>query len=241
MGLRPTHRKRTPYLLHFEGQTVVLGESEYLFAVNEYLLAAQVATRPTLWDQAYLEAHADWDPQALGVDLSLLEAAGGPDARRLLNSVGCNLEMEDFWEALERGVFASAPWHREATVFVPQLPDWLVACRSWFFDPVAPAEGPGSAGGWSRVRSRPGSGYPVGLFQLTSRDTFWVLGGAEELEAIFALCQGLAAYRTGFDQATAYYAQDGFYSSLLLPLDCRQTLEEELFLAGLDTETLFWE
>lgn len=239
--IHPTHRNRTPYLFHFDGQTVALGEPSYLEAINEYLLSAKVATRPTFWDQAYLQDVAEADPERIQPLLSQFEEAGKPTDHSLLNSVGATCTDEEFWAAIERGIFSSVTWDGgDSPLYLPEVPEWLRNARSWEFDPVAPADGPGTAGGWTSVRAREGNGYPLGLFQLTSPDMFWVFGGAEDLDEVFGLCQHLASYRTGFDLATAYFGHDARYSSIALPLECRMTLEEELFLQGVDTETLFW-
>ena len=101
--------------------------------------------------------------------------------------------------------------------------------------------GPGAPGGWVRTRSIPGEGRPVGLFQLTDRDAFWVFGAAQDLRGIVALCGSLARFRRGFDALTAYAGPDDVLGSLALPLICREALQEELMVRGVDVETLFWE
>lgn len=240
--VHPTHRTRTPYLFHFDGQTVALGEPSYLYTINEYLLAAGASTRPTFWDHAYLHNIAEHNPEDITWQLPNLKDAGGPTSRNLLNSIGTNLTEEEFWAAIEKGIFNTVSWSGgNEPLYFPQTPEWLEHARAWEFDPVAPAEGPGTLGGWTSTRTRAGQGYPVGLFQLTSNDSFWAFGSAEDLEALYELCTDLATYRTGFNQTTIYYGQDGNYSSLAFPLECRTTLEEELFIAGVDTETLFWD
>lgn len=239
MLLHPTHRKRIPYLFHFEGQTVALGDPKFLFALNDLLLTAGVSTRPTFWDPSHFADHPDefFSAAQAGAD-----RFGGANENSLLNSVGVALEQEDFWSAVEKGVFKNTEWPiGNAPLFMPETPDWLQNARAWEFDPVLPPAGPGGMGGWDRVRGRSGSGQPLGLFQLTSEDSFWVLGSAEDLESVIQLCRELAQTRTGFELATAFIGQEGTYSCLALPIDCHVTLEEELFLAGIDTESLFWE
>ena len=240
--MRPTHRTRTPYLFHFDGQTVALGEPKYLYVINEYLLTAKLSTRPTFWDHAYLADLAEADPEKFAPQLSTLQEAGGPSDHHLLNSVGVTCTQEEFWAAIDKAVFSSVTWDGgDDPLYLPEAPEWLRHARAWEFDPIAPAEGVGSMGGWVRVNGREGSGYPLGLFQLTSPDMFWVLGSAEDLDDVIALCQQLAGFRIGFNKVTAYYGHDATYSSIALPIECRATLEEELFIAGVDTETLFWD
>ncbi len=235
----PTHAKRTPYLFHFEGQTVALGEAQYLHQINELLVKAGKTTRPTFWDQVYLEQVSSQTPYPA---LTALEDLGGPGRQNMLNSVGTSLSPQAFWEALEKGLFASMPWPREnQPLYLPQFPSWLTQARAWEYDPVAPPDGPGQLGGWTRLQGSNQAGQPLGLFQLTDPHSFWVLGSAADLAAPMQLCRDLAPIRQGFDQATGYLDESGHYSCLALPLQCRSPLEEELFIAGVDKESLFWE
>lgn len=237
--LHPTHRARTPYLFHFEGQTVALGEPKFLEEINELLLRGGASTRPTFWDQAYLVEMEKENPELIGQGF---DTYAGPDDMNLLNSVGVSMEKEQFWDTIQTGVLLGAKWPEgNETAFMPQMPDWLKNARSWEYDPVAPPDGPGNLGGWTRVRSREGSGQPVGLFQLTDPDSFWVLGSVDELDAVMALCKEFASFREGFDLATGYIDESGRYSCIALPIVCRSTMEEELFIAGIDCESLFWE
>lgn len=242
MVLHPTHMARTPYLFHFQGQTVAMGEPRFLYEINELLLKAKQATRPTFWDQAYLVDAAQDNPDLEVAGVEGFAGFAAPDDYNLLNSVGCDLDREDFWTAVERGVFATAQWPvGNAPLFMPETPQWLANARAWEFDPILPPDGPGSMGGWARVAGREGAGQPVGLFQLTDPDSFWVLGSADDLDEVMNLCRELGRIRSGFDQATGYLDDSARYSCLALPLSCRHALEEELFLVGVDVESLFWE
>lgn len=239
MQLHPTHRQRTPYLIHFEGETVTLGQPEFLQEINKLLVAAGVTTRPTFWKQEYLSDEFGQFPELITTGVNTF---GAPDEDGVLNSVGASLSREDFWAALEKGVFLATSWPvGNAPLFVPELPQWLQNARAWEFDPVLPSDGVGGIGGWARLQGREGSGQPVGLFQLTAPDSFWALGSADDLDGVMNLCRELASVRTGFEKATGFIGEDGRYHCLALPIECQQALEEELFVAGVDTETLLWE
>lgn len=239
MALSPTHRARSPYLFHFDGQTVALGEPQFLGKINDRLVEQGYSTRPTFWDQAYLADLSMQNPENFSVGL---EQFGSPSDPELLNSVGATCSREEFWGAMYARAFDAVPWTDGTdTLYMPQLPDWLERTRAWVYDPLSPPDGPGEMGGWVRVRENPGGGQPVGLFQLTSPESFWVFGSAADLVQVRELCKGLARYRTGFDGLTAYLGYDLLPSSLCLPVECRQALQEELFLAGVDAETLFWD
>ena len=86
-----------------------------------------------------------------------------------------------------------------------------------------------------------GRGYPVGLFQLTEADSFWVFASEEDLSDIMELCRSLARFRIGFDQVTPYLGPDDTIGSLALPIECRDALHEELMIRGVDVESMFWE
>lgn len=239
MALTPTHRSRSPYIFHFDGQTVALGEPDFLRRINDRLTEQSYTTRPTFWDQAYLADLSMQNPENFSPGLEQFGAPSDPD---LLNSVGVSCSQEEFWSAMYVRSFASTPWSKgEETLYMPQLPSWLEKARAWVFDPIAPSEGAIDAAGWVRVRGRNGGGQPIGLFQLTSPDSFWVFGSDVDLAGVADLCRSLAKLRTGFDQISVYLGYDLSCSSIALPLECRQPLEEELFLLGVDTETLFWD
>lgn len=239
MPLHRTERERTPYLFHFKGQTVALGNPEFLFEINDLLLKAGISTRPTFWDQAYFEGPSGEYMELKGTGV---EDFGAANDKSMLNSVGANLEREEFWDAIEKGVFLGTSWPvGNAPLVLNEVPVWLKNARSWEFDSVLPPDGPGEMGGWARLDERAGAGYPVGLFQLTSEDSFWVLGSADDLDGIMELCCELAPIRTGFSQATGFIGTDARYNCLALPMGCRQVLQEELFAAGVYAETLFWE
>lgn len=242
--LHPTHRSRTPYLFHFDHQTVALGDPHFLYSINEYLLTAKKATRPTFWDEVYLADLAQEFPDIYPQNIAEEKFASfaGPDRKNMLNSVGTDCTEQEFWQAVEQAVFSDFAWPvGNEPLYLPELPDWLKHARAWEFDPAAPSDGPGNLGGWVRTRGREGNGYPLGLFQLTDANSFWVFGSADDLDDVMALCNSIADVRAGFDQATAYFGQDARFSSIALPIECRAHLEEELFIAGIDVESLFWE
>lgn len=243
MNLKPTSRKRGPYIFHFEGQTVALGEPRYLHRINERLIEQGYRTRPTYWDQAYLADLSMTNPENFSVAAEQFDLPSQPDQ---LNSVGVDCTSSEFWSAMYARAFNAASWGAESddTLYMPQLPDWLERSRAWSIDPLAPYEGDGEPdpiGGWVRVRETPGSNQPLGLFQLTSNTSFWVFGSAPDLKQVVRLCRELARERTGFDRMVAYMGYDLTCSSICLPIECRRPLEEELFLAGVDAETLFWD
>lgn len=239
MPLSPTHRKRSPYLFHFDGQTVALGEPRYLQRIDERLREQGYATRPTYWDQAYLA-----DLAASAPEEGTQDQFASPSDPAQLNSVGVSCSSSEFWSAMYARSFGSTPWGGEGeTLYMPQLPDWLERTRAWTLDPLAPQDGPGDldpAGGWVRVRDQSGAGAPLGLFQLTSPDYFWVFGSAPDLKQVVHLCRELGRDLSGFDSATAYLGYDLTCSSVRLPIECAQPLQEQLFLAGVDAETLLW-
>lgn len=228
-GLRPSFQPRAPYLFHFDDQTVALGDPEFLRLIETDLISAGLATRTTFWDQAYLDGE-DGEP-----------FAPDPDPENI-NSVGIQGDEDVFWSAMESALFARAEWPQEdtATVYFPEYPQWLRNAQSWSFDPVCPPLGPANPGGWVRRRGVAGAGHPIGLFQLTDDDSFWVLGAEEDLEAVVDLCASLARFRRGFDALTGYRGPDDVLGSLALPLICREPLHEELMIRGVDVETLFW-
>ena len=237
--MHPTHMARTPYIFHFQGQSVAMGEPRFLQEIEHLLREAGEQPRPTFWNQQYLVDALNEYPALLESGVEGFGASGPGD---LLNSVGTDLGPEEFWEAIDRGVFRSTEWPvGNAPLFLGQRPDWLEHARSWEFDPVAPPDGPGELGGWTRLRGREESGQPVGMFQLTDPDSFWVLGSADDLDDVMNLCRELAGYREGFDLATAYFDETARYSSIALPLRCKQPLQEEFFIAGVDCEPRFWE
>lgn len=239
MKLSPTHRARTPYLFHFDQQSVALGEAHFLGYIDALLRSLDVPTQTTYWDQVYL---AQMENQFGEFTSASLLSEGAQDNSDMINSVGAPLTEPELWEKFEAAIFAQMSWPTEdEELYLPSLPEWLQNARSWEFDPVAPAQGPGNIGGWVRTRGRPGAGQPVGLFQLTDPQSFWVLGSPEDLASVHELCLEMARIRSGFQQTTAYLGHDLLFSSLALPLECRQPLEEELYIAGIDAETLFWE
>lgn len=224
-AITPSFKPRTPYVLHYDEQTVVLGEPEHLAQVASFLEAAGKATTRTYWDQAY-SGQEDFEPD--------------PEE---LNAVGMEGSAQDFWDALQHAAFQQAEWPQEetATVYLPQLPAWLEKAQSWHFDPVSPPLGPGAVGGWIRERAQDETGRPVGLFQLTEGDSFWVFATEKDLEGIMELCKTLAPFRQGFDHLTPYLGPDDTIGSVALPLVCREALHEELMVRGVDVETAFWE
>lgn len=243
MDLNPTSGRRGPYIFHFEGQTVALGEPKYLHRINERLLEQGYKTRPTYWDQAYLADLSMTNPENFSVAAEQFDTASQPDQ---LNSVGVDCNSNEFWSVMYARAFNTTAWGSEddEVLYMPQLPDWLERSRAWTIDPIAPHEGngePDPAGGWVRVRETPGSNQPLGLFQLTSSASFWVFGSAPDLKQIVRLCSELGREFTGFDRIVAYMGYDLTCSSINLPIECRRPLEEALFLAGVDTETLFWD
>lgn len=242
MALSPTHRRRTPYVLFFDGQAVALGDPDYLRRINDRLTEQGYHTRPTYWDQTYVADLSLADPEALAQVLEQSNQVGSPDQ---LNSVGVTCSEAEFWAAMYARSFDKAPaWGDGETLYMPALPDWLENTRTWRLDPLAPGDGPDAfdlGGGWVRVKDSPGGGQPIGLFQLTSADFFWAFGSAEDLRELVHLCRSLARDFTGFDRITAYLGTDLGCSSIRFPIECRRHLEEQLFLAGVDAETLFWE
>lgn len=237
MKLIPTHRSRAPYIFHFEQRSVALGDPAFLKAIAEHLQEQGLDPQITYWDQVYL-AHLEGD--LAGETPELLQDSSHME--QMMNSVGIELVENDFWAALEASIFAQMTWPEQGEELrMPEVPRWMTTARSWYFDPVAPPQGPGNIGGWVRTRGRQGTGHPIGLFQLTDPDSFWVLGTAEDLESVHQLCLDMARFREGFDQTTAYLGYDLEMSSIALPMVCRAALEEEFYIAGVDTESLFWE
>lgn len=241
MPLHPTHRKRTPYLFHFEGQTVALGEPGFLRKINDRLIEAGYSTRPTYWDQAYLEELSSRLPEQGRAGADLFDDPSDPEQ---LNSVGVICSSSEFWSAMYARSFQQAGQEQPGeTLYMPPLPSWLEGARAWVLDPIAPQDGPDAPdplGGWVRTRGPEGSGQPVGIFQLGSPTSIWVFGSSEDLVQVLALIRDLARDLTGFDRATAFLGYDLLPSSIRLPVDCAQALQEHLFLAGVDTEVLLW-
>ncbi|MDY3048793.1 MAG: hypothetical protein SOR40_03350 [Rothia sp. (in: high G+C Gram-positive bacteria)] len=237
MALRPTSSPRSPYLFHFEGQTVALGQALYLQRINDRLREQGYSTRPTYWDQAYLK-------EGQQGSLAWGQSRAEPEDPQQLNSVGVSCRSSEFWSALYARSFAAAAAQQGDTLYMPQLPSWLEQARAWEKIPFAPQEGPlplEPAGCWVRVRGQDLAGQPLGLFQLESPDYFWAFGSGKDLKELLLLCRSLADRCAGFEQATAYLGYDLTYSSIRLPLACARPLQEELFFAGVDCETLFWE
>lgn len=231
--LQRTIYGRTPYLFHWEGQTVALGQASFLEVINQRLRAAGYPTRPTYWDQAYPIGRAAVPPDDLTLPLGQADQ---------LNSVGVDCGPETFWEAMYAPGFEQASWpSQEDTLYMPQLEPWLREARAWEYDPLAYTDEPGVMGGWLRVRAQPVGGQPVGLFQLTDAQHFQVFGSETDLLALAHRCRELAAQEPGLGQMQVFRGPDLTPSSLSLPLTCRQVLEEELFLSGVDAETLFWD
>lgn len=228
--MRPSFRARTPYILHYEDQTVVLGDPQLLHVVQAYLHSAGLPTRSTSWDQPPWESAEE---ELFSPD---------PDPEHL-NSVGIDGDEQVFWNAIESAVFQQTEWPQdpEATAYPPQFPEWLHNAQSWCFDPVAPPVGPAASGGWIRSRAVGGRGFPVGLFQLTDSGSFWVFAAEEDLEDLQRLCEELSRFRLGFDRATVFLDTHGSLSSMVLPIQCREPLVEELMLQGVDVESMFWE
>lgn len=198
---------------------MALGQASFLEVIDQRLRAAGHRTRPTYWDQAYPLEVADQ-----------------------LNSVGVDCGSEAFWEAMYAPGFEQASWPgQEDTLYMPQLEPWLREARAWEYDPLAYTDEPGEAGGWLRVRAQPVGGQPVGLFQLTDARSFQVFGSETDLLALAHRCRELTAQEPGLGQMQVFRGPDLTPSSLSLPLTCRQVLEEELFLSGVDAETLFWD
>ncbi|MDN5618294.1 hypothetical protein GMA10_04175 [Kocuria koreensis] len=227
ININPSFKARTPYIFHFDDQTVVLGDPEYLKQVETFLLTADLATRTTYWDTGE-EDPLDFDPDPEPEDM---------------NSVGIEGDESVFWNAIESAIFQQTEWPEgeDAVVYAPHVPDWLSQAQSWYFDPICPPLGPGGPGGWVRRRAVDGRGYPVGLFQLTEADSFWVFASEEDLSDIMELCRSLARFRIGFDQVTPYLGPDDTIGSLALPIECRDALHEELMIRGVDVESMFWE
>lgn len=197
---------------------MALGQASFLEVINQRLRAAGHRTRPTYWDQAYPLEETDQ-----------------------LNSVGVACGPEAFWEAMYAPGFEQASWpSQEDTLYMPQLEPWLREARAWEYDPLAYTDEPGEAGGWLRVRAQPVAGQPVGLFQLTDARSFQVFGSESDLLALAHRCRELATRDPALEGMQVFRGPDLTPSSLSLPLACRQVLEEELFLSGVDAETLFW-
>ncbi|QRZ61744.1 hypothetical protein [Rothia sp. ZJ932] len=237
MKLVPTHASRSPYIFHFGERSVALGEPRFLNIIAHNLKEQGYHPQITYWDQVYL---AQLDDDIEGNKPQLIEESSR--MQEMMNSVGVELTEDEFWSALESPLFDQMSWPAQGEeLLMPEVPGWMSHARSWFFDPVAPAQGTGNIGGWVRTRGRERAGQPVGLFQLTDPDSFWVLGSADDLERVHQLCLDLAHYRDGFEKTTAYLGYDLRMSSIALPMICRGALEEEFYLAGVDTESLFWE
>jgi hypothetical protein len=207
--------ERVPYVLHFESRTVVLGEPAHLEELDALLRRADVRTRPTYWHGMRQD-----DPGAA------------------LKSVGPDLT----------GAFAAARWpvDLDGPLYLPAPPAWLQRARAWEYDPLAPALGAAAPGGWLRAPGWAGTenndaGAAVGLLQLTDPDSFWVLGSDADLAEVAATAKELAPFRQGFDRLTAYFGPDDRIGCLRLPVVCREPLEDELIVQGVDIEPRFWE
>ena len=221
--------ERVPYVLHFESRTVVLGEPTHLEELDALLRRADVRTRPTYWHGM----HQD-DPGAA------------------LNSVGTDLTAEQFWDRVDAGAFAAARWpvDLDGPLYLPAPPAWLQQARAWEYDPLAPALGAAAPGGWLRVPGWAGTEnndrngglfLDMGVLQLTDPDSFWVLGSDADLAEVAATAKELAPFRQGFDRLTAYFGPDDRIGCLRLPVVCREPLEDELIVQGVDIEPRFWE
>ncbi|TDL40241.1 hypothetical protein [Kocuria rosea] len=217
--------ERVPYVLHFESRTVVLGEPAHLEELDALLRRAGVRTRPTYWHGMRQD-----DPGAA------------------LNSVGTDLTAEQFWDRVDAGAFAAARWpvDLDGPLYLPAPPAWLQRARAWEYDPLAPALGAAAPGGWLRAPGWAGTenndaGAAVGLLQLTDPDSFWVLGSDADLAEVAATAKELAPFRQGFDRLTAYFGPDDRIGCLRLPVVCREPLEDELIVQGVDIEPRFWE
>ncbi|KAA9394121.1 hypothetical protein FCK90_08335 [Kocuria coralli] len=221
--------RRVPYVLEYQGRTVVLGEPFHLAELDRMLTRSDVPTTTTVSGTGTM--HLD------GV---------------LLNSVSVDLPMTGFWEHVHASAFDDAPWPSDdSPITVPSPPEWLSAARCWEYDPVAPIlplvegariEQPGgwlcrpSFGGADTAR---GEGS-VGLFQLMDQDSFWVLASLEDLAEIRLLAMELARYRRGFAELGACFDEFERPGSLRLPLICRESLEDELIARSIDIEPRFW-
>lgn len=221
--------ERVPYVLEYQGRTVVMGEPFHLAELDRILKRAHVATSTTV--------SATGGMQLDGV---------------LLNSVSVDLPIARFWEQVHASAFDDAVWPSDdSPITVPQPPTWLSSARCWEYDPVSPVlpavqdntlEEPG---GWLYHPSFGGvdtsrTGGSVGLFQLMDRESFWVLASAQELAEIRLLALDLARYRRGFDQLGAVFDEYERPGSLRLPLICREVLEDELIARSVDIEPRFW-
>jgi hypothetical protein len=226
--IKPSFKPRAPYILHFEEQTVAVGDPEFLKQIETFLLSADLATRTTYWERSAADDDAVFEPDPEPEDM---------------NAVGIEGDEEIFWNAMHAAIFSRTEWPEDesATVYFPEMPEWLERAQSWYFDPVCPPLGPGTPGGWIRRRSVEERGHPVGLFQLTDQDSFWVFATEEDLQDVIDLCESLARFRAGFAQATPYLGPDDTVGSVALPLICREALMEELVIRGVDVETMFWE
>ncbi|MDO5617915.1 hypothetical protein [Kocuria sp.] len=221
--------ERVPYVLEYQGHTVILGEPLHLAELDRMLKRSQVPTTTTV------------------------SATGGMQLEGvLLNSVSVDLSIKSFWEAIHASAFDDAVWPTDdSPVLVPQPPAWLTSARCWEFEPAAPilpaVSGPDvpQPGGWLYHSSFRGadtaqSGGSVGLFQLMDQETFWVLASAEELTEIHLLARDLARYRRGFREVGACFDEFERPGSLRLPIMCREVLEDELIARNVDIEPRFW-
>ncbi|ROZ62809.1 hypothetical protein EDL96_08495 [Kocuria soli] len=221
--------QRVPYVLEYQGRTVVLGEPFHLAELDRMLTRSHVSTTTTV----------------SGTGGTQLDGV-------LLNSVSVDLPIPRFWEQVQSAAFDDAPWPADdSPVTVPEPPAWLAAARCWEYDPVAPVlpavestrlEEPG---GWLHSPGFAGfdtSRYAgsVGLFQLMDQETFWVLASTEDLVEVRLLALDLARYRRGFRELGVCFDEFERPGSLRLPLICREVLEDELIARSVDIEPRFW-
>ncbi|MDO4255266.1 MAG: hypothetical protein Q4C81_09030 [Kocuria sp.] len=221
--------QRVPYMLEYQGRTVILGEPEHLAYLDHMLKRRDVPTSTTV------------------------SSTGGlrPDGV-LLTSLAVDLNMDTLWDTVYTSAFDDAVWpHDDSPLTVPQPPDWLVAARCWEYEPAAPvlpvvqtSQIP-EPGGWVHRPSFNGAdtaltGGSVGLFQLTDHATLWVFASAEVLGEIHQLGTDMARYRIGFTQMCLCFDEFERPGSLRLPALCRDVLEDELIAHSMDIESRFW-
>lgn len=221
--------QRVPYVLEYQGRTVILGEPFHLAELDRMLTRSNVATTTTVSPSGAMQID--------GV---------------LLNSVSVDLPIDRFWEQVHTSAFDDAPWpDDDAPITVPTPPSWLSSARCWEYDPAAPVmpvlETPHleQPGGWLYHPSFGGADTSrgegaVGLFQLMDQNSFWVLASLADLAEIRLLAMDLARYRRGFKELGACFDEFERPGSLRLPLICREVLEDELIARNVDIEPRFW-
>lgn len=116
----------------------------------------------------------------------------------------------------------------------------FIVVAQWVVRRMPPTRGWLRAPGWAGTENND-AGAPVGLLQLTDPDSFWVLGSDADLADVAATAKELAPFRQGFDRLTAYFGPDDRIGCLRLPVVCREPLEDELIVQGVDIEPRFWE